>query len=281
MSTSLDQEERAAIEDEGCKRAIRRNSVEIPEPDLSEDSIDPPVGKLAVETALVRRFIGIGDDQPTELTALSGKWPWVAQCRGLEEHVRLLETVERAVPKFAGAFMLCNGGIDPAITARYPQNRWVKAENGRAGDSQIPTRRTIFIDVDPIRPKGISATDDERRQAHDVASKVREYLGKHLGKDSIGFGGSGNGFFLLVALDPVAPLPEHTAKITRFLEALQRAFGTKAVEIDKTVINPARLMAAPGTMKRKGQDTLERPHRETSFIAPMYIERIPLSEVIG
>lgn len=240
-----------------------------------------PVGKLACETAIVRRFLGIDEDEPIELTAFSGKWPWVAQCRGIEEHVRLLETVEHAVPKFTGAYLLCNGPIDPAICARYPQNKWVKADNGRAGDSQIATRRSVFIDIDPVRPKGISATNEERRQAWEVASKVRTFLEENLGKTCIGFGGSGNGFFLLIAVEPIAPDSEQTAKISRFLKALQRSFGTDAVSIDDSVVNPARLFAAPGTWKRKGQNTEDRPHRETSFIAPMNIERVGLSEVVG
>jgi hypothetical protein len=32
------------------------------------------------------------------------------------------------------------------------------------------------------------------------------------------------------------------------------------------VFNPARLMAAPGTWKRKGAGSVTRPHRLTSFV---------------
>lgn len=278
-----DAEERAAIQAEGCDLLHKQeiNFDTIPEPDASK-SFDEhgPVGTLACSTAIVRRFLGIADDEPIELTAMSGKWPWVYQCASIESHIHALETVERSVPRFSAVYMLLNP-IDPAICARYPQNTWVKAENGRAADSNILARRALFVDIDPVRPKGISATNEERQAAFEAASKVRAYLEGHLGKDCIGFGGSGNGFFLLIAIEPVAPSKEQTAQISEFLKLLQSEFGTAQVSIDNSVFNPARLFACPGTAKRKGFSTEDRPHRETSFIAPMNIRRVPLVEVVG
>jgi len=240
-----------------------------------------PEGKLACETAIVRTFLGIAEDEPIELTGFSGAKPWVHQCTGLEAHVRALETVERSVPRFSGAYMLVNGPINPAICARYAQGRWVPATNGRANDRDIGTRRAIFIDIDPIRPKGISATDDERQAAWEVAQQVREQLESSFGRGPVGFGGSGNGWFLLLAIEPVPVVAAQAPAISRLLKALGRKYGTDRVSIDDTVINAARLMCAPGTMKRKGENTLDRPHRETSFCASLNMSRVPLSEVTG
>lgn len=52
MSLDIDQEERLAIKDEGCGRAVRRNQIEIPEPDH-----DLPGGATEKELAALREEI--------------------------------------------------------------------------------------------------------------------------------------------------------------------------------------------------------------------------------
>ena len=100
----VDAHERDAITAEGCGIPIHAAPYAVPPPD--HEVRGESDGKIDCETAIVRRFLGIAEDEPIELTAFSGKYPWVAQCRSLEEHVRLLESVERAVPKFTGAYLL-------------------------------------------------------------------------------------------------------------------------------------------------------------------------------
>lgn len=233
-----------------------------------------------IGTAIVRRFLCIAENEFVELTAFTESGIQVAHCSTEAEHVRLLRDAEH-LRGFAGVYMLVNGPLDARLSARYEPGQWHRARNGRATDRDIHELRSIFIDVDPERPKGISSTDDEQRAAWEVSAEIESWLAKRVGAAAIGHGASGNGFFTLLAIKPCAPSAETTAGIARFLGLLNKKFGAAGVKIDTSVSNPARLMPAPGTWKRKGRNTQERPHRMTSFTCKPAVQRVPLAEVIG
>lgn len=251
--------------------------------DAHADSYQPqPVddrGYLPVVTTLIRRFLGMEHDEPTELTFFYQGRIHVAQVADGEHHEQLLAEGQRR-RDFTAAYMLVNGPINPAIFARYDQNEIVRAWNGRVGDADITRRRALFIDVDPVRPKGISATDGEKCEAYDVSAALEEWLAGIVGQRAIGHGDSGNGYFTLVALDPQPVDPDDVPRISEFLRLLNRRFGTERVKVDESVFNAARLMPAPGTWKRKGRDAHDRPHRTTSFCCRPTIERVPLTEIV-
>jgi hypothetical protein len=253
------------------------------------------LGPIQINTALVRRFLGVAADEPIELTALAGKRVHVAHARNAAEHARLLRDSE-SIRGLTGIFMLVNGPMDPTLLHRYEPGGWHVANNGRATDRDIRGLRSFFIDVDVQRPKGISATDEELAMAGEVADRVEDFLAAALARVTpggglrcpdgvlrdyrpIGRGNSGNGVFLLVALEPCEPTTETTQQISGLLKLLNTRFGTEQVKIDASVSNPARLMPAPGTMKRKGTDTLERPHRRTMFSCCGNVVRVPIKEL--
>jgi hypothetical protein len=243
---------------------------------------EDPSGYIDVATPIVRRFLGMSNDEWTELAFFGrGKRIHVAHAMTAESHARLLHEGSR-IRNFEAAYMLVNGPIDPRLLSRYPHDEVVWADNERAKDHEIQRRRAVFIDVDVDRPKGISATDAEFATARIVADGVHSFLVDVLGGDAaIGRGCSGNGFFLLVAIEPIAVPPkgerdEAAERISGFLGLLARKFNRPGIKIDPAVFNVARLMPAPGTMKRKGTDTTERPHRRTSFICRMNPTRVPL-----
>lgn len=233
-------------------------------------------GALELNTALIRRFLEMNESELVELTVFVEGRIHVAHARGADEHVRLLRDAEQ-IRGFNGAYQLVNGPIDDSLGARYEPARWHKAWNGRATDKDVRQLRAIFLDCDPVRPKGISSTDDQLRAACDVCLAVEAWFASVLGDPScIGHGCSGNGYFSLIALEPTVPTAETTRRISRLLEVLQKKFGTEHVKIDRAVANAARLMPAPGTWKRKGVDSPERPHRMTSFICKPTVRRVPL-----
>jgi hypothetical protein len=232
--------------------------------------------ELEVSTALVRRFLGIGDAEFCELTAFVRGRPWVAHIRTYDEHLRLLREAH-SIRGFSGAYMLVNGPLDPALAARYTPAKWDSAWNGRAADDHIGSRRALFVDTDPVRPKGISSTDAQIREAWEVSNELETWLAQQIGTDSpIGHGCSGNGYFTLIALeaepDPIAS----TARVARFLKLLNAKFATERIKVDVSVSNAARLMCCPGTWKRKGIDHPERPHRLTSFCCRPEVTRLRL-----
>jgi hypothetical protein len=236
----------------------------------------PTVSPLRAATASVRRFLGIPEAEAIELTAFVQGRIMVAHARTPVEHERLLAEADR-IPGFNGAYMLVNGPMDPALLARYDVGRWHRAWNGRATDRDIATRRAVFLDVDPVRPKGISATDEHKAAAGAVAAALRDFFAAELGDaDPIGAGDSGNGFFTLLALEPAEATTDQGVRISKLIAQLNKKFSTPLVKIDASVFNAARLMPCPGTWKRKGTNTPERPHRMTSFTCSENVRRVPL-----
>lgn len=219
---------------------------------------------VEASTRRVRTFLGMPDEEPTELTFFVEGRIFLAQVTTVDDHVRALRAAER-IRGFNGSYQLVNGPLVPEIFARYEPNKVHRAWNGRANDTNISTVRALFLDCDPKRIKGISATDDEKQAAREVTDRVYELLATTVSPSAIGRGDSGNGFFLLVAIEPVPPSDDTTNRISNLLTLLQRKFGTETVKIDCSVSNPARLMPAAGTWKRKGHSTKDRPHRMTSF----------------
>jgi hypothetical protein len=217
----------------------------------------------------------MADDEQTELTCFYEGRIHVAQVTDADHHVRLLREGQRR-RDFSGAYMLVNGPLNPAIFARYEQNAIVRAWNGRAADGDILKRRALFIDVDPKRPKGISATGAEKREAYEVSAALEEWLGSVVGPYAIGHGDSGNGFYTLIALEPRDVDTSDVPRLSKLLGALNRRFGTERVKVDQAIFNAARLMPSAGTWKRKGRDSEDRPHRQTSFCCRPTIERVPL-----
>jgi hypothetical protein len=233
-------------------------------------------GELELRTGLIRHFLNIAPNEPVELTAFVQGRIQVAQVDTVEEHHRRLHDIQRR-EDFNGAYLPLNGPFNPALLARYSRNQWHRAWNGRVSDADILFRRAVFIDCDPVRPKGISATQGEHDAAQGVASTVCEWLASRIGGSSpIGAGSSGNGAFILIAIEPTSPTKETTQRIGKFLSLLQKKFGNDIVKIDSSVSNPARLMPAPGTWKRKGVDTPDRPHRMVTFTCKPTVTRVPL-----
>jgi hypothetical protein len=133
-------------------------------------------------------------------------------------------------------------------------------------DEDVTARRYLLIDVDPVRPKGVCATDDEKAAAIAVANEVRGYLaGKLPNPLTVD---SGNGVHLYYRLPE--PLPGGPAApddpLADTLHTLAARFDTPAATIDRTVYEASQIMRLPGTWNRKGPNTPDRPHRQSAVI---------------
>lgn len=241
--------------------------------------VEPTEGdrnEVEVRTALIRRFLEIGESEPIELTAITTGPVYCAHAMNAEQHLQLLRSAEK-LRGYSGAYQLVNGPMDPDLTYRYEPGSWNNAKPGRASDRDIRLLRALFIDLDVVRPKNISSTDEQMHLAYEVSSALESWLATQIGDDAgIGHGCSGNGFFTLVALEPVAWSPETSSRIRDFLGLLHMKFGSERIKIDTSTFNPARLMPAPGTWKRKGRNAPERPHRLVSFCCKPWVRRVPL-----
>jgi predicted P-loop ATPase len=126
-------------------------------------------------------------------------------------------------------------------------------------DAEIVRRIWLLIDCDPVRPAGISATEEEHAAALARAQAICEWLTEQ-GWPMPVSADSGNGGHLLYRID----LPNDNAStnlLKRVLKALASRFDDALVIVDQSVFNAARICKLYGTVTRKGSDTPTRPHR--------------------
>jgi hypothetical protein len=145
--------------------------------------------------------------------------------------------------------------ISTALLARSA-NHYRRGPEATTADADVIEYMWLPIDADPVRPAGISSTDAEKAAAFEVMHRVSVFF-QDLGVTPIE-ADSGNGYHLLVPISlaiGLAPL------VKDVLAALAARFDTDDVKIDRTVFNPSRILKCYGSLSKKGENTLERPHR--------------------
>jgi len=152
--------------------------------------------------------------------------------------------------------------IDPALYSRAADRIEIYAKH-TTSDADIIRRRWLLFDLDPVRPSGICASDEERRRACRFAADLEDDLSEHLpGRPLIQC--SGNGFYLLHGVD-LPNTDESTSLVKRiYAAAIERTKDLAAfhhTNIDTMCSNAARIVRIAGTVNRKGDDTPERPWR--------------------
>ena len=152
--------------------------------------------------------------------------------------------------------------VNPALMARASNRIADKAETTSA-DVDVIRRRSLFIDIDPDRPSGISSTEDERQAARLVLDEVVSFLGNKDWPQPI-VAMSGNGWYLLYAIS-LPNDPSSLELVQGVLVSLATRFNNEAVHIDTTVCNAARLAGLIGSMKVKGDFLTDRPHRRSQL----------------
>ena len=152
--------------------------------------------------------------------------------------------------------------VNPALMARASNRIADKAETTSA-DVDVIRRRSLFIDIDPDRPSGISSTEDERQAARLVLDEVVSFLeNKDWPQPIVAM--SGNGWYLLYPIS-LPNDPSSLELVQGVLVSLATRFNNEAVHIDTTVCNAARLAGLIGSMKVKGDFLTDRPHRRSQL----------------
>jgi hypothetical protein len=157
--------------------------------------------------------------------------------------------------------------VNPALLSRRA-NR-IKMRLGKkdstTSDADILRRCWLPIDIDPLRPSGVSSTDEEHTLALAKAEEIACWI------TGLGFpepirADSGNGAHLLYRID----LPNDdgaTALVKSCLATLDALFSDERVSVDTANFNAARIWKLYGTVSRKGDNTPERPHRRSRSIS--------------
>lgn len=126
-------------------------------------------------------------------------------------------------------------------------------------DNDIIAYRWLFVDLDPVRPTGISSSDAQLKCAEELRNKVYEYL-QGLGFSEPIRAMSGNGYHLLYRID-ISNDEGGRTLVSKCLKNLSSLFDNDEVKIDTTNSNPSRICKLHGTLAQKGTSTKARPHR--------------------
>jgi hypothetical protein len=156
----------------------------------------------------------------------------------------------------AGVYCVLNE-IDPALLGRAYNRLKERAEYATA-DNNILRRRWLPVDLDPVRPAGISSSDQEHTAAIERARVIAGEMAKDWGWPIIA--DSGSGAHVLYEID--LPNDSESLKfVSGALAELDRRYSDDMVKIDVTSANAARIWKAYGTIARKGDNIPARPHR--------------------
>ncbi len=150
--------------------------------------------------------------------------------------------------------------VDPALLARA-DNQLVRisGQNGRTADENIAQIRWLYVDIDPVRPAGISSTNDELAAAVERRDRVLDTFPEL--RASALWGQSGNGAWILARLQDLPNVEPSRTSVADALAGIASRFSDAQVTIDVSTRNPARLMCVPGTLKCKGSSRADRPWR--------------------
>jgi hypothetical protein len=151
---------------------------------------------------------------------------------------------------------------NPALLGRA-YNRLKQRAEYTTADNNILGRRWLPVDLDPVRPAGISSSDEEHAATIARARVIAEDMATEWGPPIIA--DSGNGAHLLYAIDLLND-EESLAFVSGALAELDRRYSDDEVRIDVTCANAGRIWKAYGSVARKGDSIPGRPHRLTRIL---------------
>lgn len=162
----------------------------------------------------------------------------------------------------AGGVYYVLNRIDRALLGRA-YNRLKEHAEYTTADNNICGRRWLPVDLDPVRPAGISSSDEEHAAALARAQTIATDMAGEWGQPILA--DSGNGAHLLYKVD----LPndqEALSFVSGALAELSRRYSDDAVKVDVTSANAARIWKSYGTVARKGDTIPGRSHRISQIL---------------
>jgi len=190
----------------------------------------------------VRQAVGLLFAQPAviELRAITDQHIHSGYFNDPDLLVKAAETLD-VVPEVQGIYVTLNE-VDPALLSRRA-NR-VKMRLGRkdatTSDTDIIRRHWLPIDLDPVRPSGVSSTNSEHDTALERAGKILTWLAERGFPDPI-LADSGNGAHLLYRIG--LPNDDEATRLVRScLTVLDALFSDNVVTVDTANFNAARIL---------------------------------------
>lgn len=163
---------------------------------------------------------------------------------------------------------LANSGDGKLVTTNINQ-RFMDAEGMTTNDS-IEVINHVVFDFDPVRPRGMNASDAEVEAALKAADHCRDSL-RSMGWKEPAVAFTGSGFHLIYRFHYWAPdsADHESNRVLRDLyRHMETHFATPEVSFDKTVKNPGRVVRLYGLPNQKCPSVPDRPQRETWIEMP-------------
>jgi len=163
--------------------------------------------------------------------------------------------------------------IDPRLLGRA-NNRFLPSDK-TTSHKDVIFYRWLPIDIDPVRPAGVSASDEELQAAIEVRDQVDDYLRSKLDFSMPIKAISGNGAHLLYRLPDLPAQDKKSIELVRnTLIELSKRFDNDKAKVDTSVFNPARIWKLYGTTARKGDPVSAGPNRQARPHRMSYIETL-------
>lgn len=186
-----------------------------------------------------------------------------------------VDNIIKELPRYSnGNVYFVLNKISDGCYSREQHETFVEKAKNTTSDGDISLREWLLIDVDPKRPSGVSSTNEEKNNAKLVINNVFSFL------RDIGFAepivcDSGNGFHLLYKIS-LENTEANKLLMQTVLQVLDLYFSNGKCDIDKTVFNASRITKLYGTDSKKGNNTDDRPHRQSSILkVPKAIKETP------
>ena len=215
-----------------------------------------------IKTAYSTLFI---PGQVTEVRAL-GKWGTASgYFNNIEKLASAVQILENR-GEYAGIYVTLNP-VNPDLLARRANRleRKLSRSDSTTGDADIISRRWLPIDIDPVRPSGVSSSDNEHEAAIEKAGDIAGYL-TGIGWPQPVIADSGNGAHLLFRVD--LQNDDNARDLVKgVLETLHLLFSDTVCQVDRAVFNAGRIWKLYGTTSRKGDNIADRPHRPARIIS--------------
>lgn len=186
-----------------------------------------------------------------------------------------VDNIIKELPRYSnGNVYFVLNKISDGCYSREQHETFVEKAKNTTSDGDISLREWLLIDVDPKRPSGVSSTNEEKNNAKLVINNVFSFL------RDIGFAepivcDSGNGFHLLYKIS-LENTEANKLLMQTVLQVLDLYFSNGKCDIDKIVFNASRITKLYGTDSKKGNNTDDRPHRQSSILkVPKAIKETP------
>lgn len=189
-----------------------------------------------------------------------------------DDHEAFCQAVKKADKEKHRGIYFTLQKIDPRLIGRA-FNR-LKPSDLTTADQNVIVYRWLPVDLDPVRPAGISSSDSELTEAMNLREIVARWLMSELKFSAPIKGMSGNGGHLLFRLPDLPANEETHSFIKNTLKGLAERFDTDEVTIDTSVHNPARIWKLYGTTASKGDAVPAGPNREARPYRMAYIDNI-------